>query len=224
MVAERLVDEPFAAADEDQRVLGVVEGLVGELHRVVERDVGEHEVAVDPGVVLAERGARLLVRAGGPWPLLVGLERSGISGAFGWIRLLGELRVTLVAPARQQRGCSRRGGDVRRWPFCDLHAADDAVVDDQPLGGRPEHGISPPASVTACRARPDVGGRVDPVTAAVPQDRDLVVDRGQPERADPRHGIGETRGRQDVAECWVAVGVSLGENGLPTMRSRGEQA
>jgi hypothetical protein len=57
LVADRLVDESVAAEIEQDAVLGVVEAHRGEHERIGDVDAGRHEVAVEPGVVLAEHGA-----------------------------------------------------------------------------------------------------------------------------------------------------------------------
>ena len=83
VVAEGLVDEALTAPVEQQGVLGVVERLVGELHGIVQRHIGEHEMAVEASVVLAERGPGLLGRAAVLRRRCVGFDRSAINGAFG---------------------------------------------------------------------------------------------------------------------------------------------
>ena len=150
VIAEGLVDEALTAPVEQQRVLGVVERLVGELHGVVQRHVGEHEMAVETGVVLAERGTGL---PGEP-QARAGARRVRPERHEGRVRVdqrRGQLAIALVAAAGEQR---RRGVDaalaaVGRAHVQPRHAA---VVREERLDRRVPQDLAPAPVTTFSQA------------------------------------------------------------------------
>ncbi len=215
MVAEGLVDEALTPAVEHQRVLRVVERLVGELHRVVQRYVGEHEVAVESGVVLPEGGARLprepeaCARAHRvrpqrhQRPIRVDQRRYQVA-------------IALVAAGGEQR---RRRVDATLGAVSNPQeqALHRALVHHEFLDRRAPHDLAPSVADDLL-ASTDVGGRVDRPATAVAEDRHFLPD-GDAQRAHPFDRLGEP-GDQRVAQRRVASGIDLREH---LVRRRGPE-
>ena len=164
VIADRLVAEPLALEVEQDPVLAVVEGQIGELVGVGVGDLRGDQVAVEAGVRRSERGARPRGRAAGRrrrcwgWPAAVGPLPSG------WMcsaRRAGSPPKPPVASSVERARITRCSPDC----VLDLGADHGSVLEQQVAV--PSHPMSDLAAARARAARRPAGS--SPCRSAQPR-------------------------------------------------------
>ena len=138
MVADRLVAEPLALEVEQDPVLAVVEGEIGELVRVVVGDLRRDQVAVEAGVRRSERGTRRQAEAKAVADAVRVRAQRQIGGERADV-LCPQGRIAPEAAGGEQRGAGADHTLLARSAL-DLGADHGSVLDQQPLRRAPrEH-------------------------------------------------------------------------------------